>query len=263
MRLSSKSQRFLQVNSYQLRAFILNRPIKQMTLAFQGSGNFEQFVKPLPHTKVENIAFAYIQNDLHTIDQFVSGSYGFGSLHIGNRGFKLFEDIDASRLIGLSLSDIKCCETDRLNLKVLVDLLQKTEIVKIDRLEVCWPVLQIILDNHSQFQNIKGFHIEFDPKFFALINRVADFYGPKLKYFSMVEAIVKYPKPKEYLTLVKLILSQSNHIKTLILTPFQHRAEWMYLLADLVPNLQELEELTISAVSQKDIDDSDQPVGAD
>ena len=37
----------------------------------------------------------------------------------------------------------------------------------------------------------------------------------------------------------------------------------MYLLADLVPNLQELEELTISAVSQKDIDDSDQPVGAD
>ena len=34
MRLSSKSQRFLQVNSHQLRAFILNRPIKQMTLAF-------------------------------------------------------------------------------------------------------------------------------------------------------------------------------------------------------------------------------------
>ena len=103
---------------------------------------------------------------------------------------------------------------------MLVELLKKTEIVKIDRLEVCWPVLQIILDNHSQFPNITGFHIEFDPKFFTLISRIADFYGPRLKYFSMVEAIVKYPKPKEYLTLAKLILSQSYNIKTLILTPF-------------------------------------------
>jgi len=119
------------------------------------------------------------------------------------------------------------------------------------------------LDNHSSFKNIIGFHIEFDPKFFALISRIADFYGPRLRYLSIVEAIVKYPKPDEYLTLVKLILSKSSRIKSLILTPFQHRAEWIYLLAELVTSLQELEELTISAVSQKDIDDSNQPVGAD
>lgn len=79
----------------------------------------------------------------------------------------------------------------------------------------------------------------------------------------MVEAIVKYPKPKEYLTLVKLILSQSHHVKTLILTPFQHQAEWMSLLAGLAQNLQELEELTITAICQKNIEDSNQPVGAD
>lgn len=106
--LCKKSQRFLHINFHQLRAFVLNKPIKQITLAFQGSGNFEQFVKPLPYTKVQQLSFAYIQNDLHTIAEFVSGSYGFGIIHMGNRGFKLFEDIDVTKIVGLSLSDITC-----------------------------------------------------------------------------------------------------------------------------------------------------------
>ena len=177
MLLCVKSQNFLRVNAHQLRAFILNRPIKKMTLSFQGSGSSEHFIKPLPFTKIESLAFAYIQNDLYRIQEFVSGSYGFGSLNIGNRGFKLFEDIDASKLTGLSLTDMHCRNTDRLNLEVLVELLKKIQIVKIDRLEVCWPVLQIIVDNPWKFPNIKGFHIEFDPKFKGLVDRIADKYA--------------------------------------------------------------------------------------
>lgn len=37
----------------------------------------------------------------------------------------------------------------------------------------------------------------------------------------------------------------------------------MSLLAGLAQNLQELEELTITAICQKNIEDSNQPVGAD
>jgi hypothetical protein len=177
-----------------------------MTLAFGGNGIYEQFIKPLPATKIENLYFAYIQNDLYKIDEFVCGSYGFGSVSIGNRGFKLFDDVDPSKLVGLTLSGIKCRDTDRLNLKVLVNILQKTEIIKIDRLEVCWPVLQILVDNHSQFPNIKGLHIEFDPKYQMLIGRIADHFAPKLTYFSMVEAIVKYANAQSYITIVKKIL---------------------------------------------------------
>lgn len=88
----------------------------------------------------------------------------------------------------------------------MVKLLKKTAFVSIDRLEVCWPVLKIIVENPLEFKNISGFHIEFDPRFHTLIKQIADYYAPKIKYFSMTEAIVKYPNPNAYLAALADIL---------------------------------------------------------
>jgi len=120
---------------------ILNKPKEELILEFGGGRGSTQFIRPLPHTKIENLYFAYIQNDLYKIEEFVAGSHSFGSFSIGNRGFKLFEDANVTRLNGISLANTDCRETDKLNLKVLVSLLKKSQIFKIDRLEVCWPVL--------------------------------------------------------------------------------------------------------------------------
>jgi len=74
-------------------------------------------------------------------------------------------------------------------------LLKKSNIIKIDRLEVCWPVLKIIVDNFEEFSNITGFHIEYDPRHHGLILKLADSFAHRMKYLSMSEAIVKYPDP--------------------------------------------------------------------
>jgi hypothetical protein len=49
--------------------------------------------------------------------------------------------------------------------------------MRIDRLEICWPVLKIIVDNPHEFQNLTGLHIEYDPRYHDLISKVAIFYG--------------------------------------------------------------------------------------
>jgi len=67
-----------------------------LTLNF-GSLN-ESFIKPLPRTKINLLSFAYISNDLYKIEKFVSESLGFESVSIGNRGFKLFQDVNVEEL---------------------------------------------------------------------------------------------------------------------------------------------------------------------
>lgn len=54
----------------------------------------QHYIKPLLRQKVNELSFAYISNDLHMIEDFVEHSLGFEKVSIGNRGFKLFDDVD-------------------------------------------------------------------------------------------------------------------------------------------------------------------------
>ncbi len=175
----------------------------------------QHYVKPLLRQKVNELSFAYISNDLHMIECFVDHSLGFEKVSIGNRGFKLFDEVDPGQLKGLSLELVQCRQSDKDNLRTLVKLLKKTSCVSIDRLEVCWPVLKIIVENPLEFKNILGLHIEFDPRYHSLINQIAEHYAPKIKYFSMTEAIVKYPSPSAYLKVLAEILQRCRKLETL------------------------------------------------
>ena len=62
-----------------------------------------------------------------------------------------------------------CRETDRSNLRTLVNLLKKTKVLQLVRLNETWPILKILSDNEAKFPSITGLHIEFDPAYSELI----------------------------------------------------------------------------------------------
>lgn len=95
---------------------------------------------------------------------------------------------------------------EKANLRTLVTLLKKTEFLLLNRLEVTWPILQIILDNDHEFENIKGLHLEYHPNYHELFIITARKLGGRLTGLSLVEATVKYPNPLGYLDLAEAFL---------------------------------------------------------
>ncbi len=178
-----------------MKHFIVKKTIKELVIEF---GEYiAVYTKPLPKTKIETLSFAYISNDLYKIEEFVTQTMGFGTVQMGNRSFKLFENIDDCELRGLKL--IGGTMTDQANLRTLVVMLKKTNTLRIDRLDVCWPVLKILADNPAEFSNITGLELLYDPKHSEIVATMAEKYGHKLKHLSLGEAIVKYPNPNGFL----------------------------------------------------------------
>ena len=170
------SSAFLDKNREQLWHFCTERPLKHMTIVF-GPMN-DHFTKPMPRRKVTELAFAYIQNDLYKIEEFVEKTLGFTNAHIGNRGFSLFDDSKVEDLEGLHIRDGS--QIERANLRTLVNLLKKTSFLWLNRLEVVWPVLHILLENIEEFTNITGLHLEYHPKYHDLFLKAAEVLGPRL-----------------------------------------------------------------------------------
>lgn len=108
--------------------------------------------------------FAYVSNDLFTIEDFAKQTLQIDNLEIGNRNIKIFEDDKLDEMIGLTLPfPVICKPTDRQNLSALVHLLKKTRFLKLNRLAATWPILKILSKNEAAFPNINGLHLEFDP----------------------------------------------------------------------------------------------------
>lgn len=90
-------------------------------------------------------------------------------------------------MAGLTLPvPVICRPTDRKNLATLVNLLKKTKELRLDRLNVTWPILKILSDNEACFPNITGLHIEFDPEFSELILCLPDNLLKRCRSLSLV-----------------------------------------------------------------------------
>ena len=76
------------------------------------------------YTKIEQLSFAFITDDLFRVEEFARDSLCFEIVQIGNRGFQLFDDADLIyALDGLTFSkDALAKEKDRANLRTLVHL---------------------------------------------------------------------------------------------------------------------------------------------
>ena len=88
--LSKKGQNYFAVNQKQLRHFVNDKTIDEVTLAF-GDRTF-QFLRPERYARIRALDFAYITADLYTIEGFAQDTLQIDKLTFGNRGFKLFED---------------------------------------------------------------------------------------------------------------------------------------------------------------------------
>lgn len=82
-------------------------------------------------------------------------------------------------------------------------MLKKTKFLLLNRLDVTWPVLKIILDNDHEFLNITGLHLEYHPQYHELFISAAQILGSRLTGLSIVEATVKYPNPQGFLDLAE------------------------------------------------------------
>jgi len=153
-------------------------------------------------------------------------------LHFGNRGFKLFKDANIGQLVGLSLPyEVECCEEDRANLRTLVSLIKKAEIVHLDRLPVTIDVLTIILDNYAQFPKLAGLHIEFDEKYEKEISRVATTIAPLLRHLSLVESIVNQ-NPALMFHVARTILQETCSLEVLVIAPQRSNVEYMEVVIE-------------------------------
>ena len=89
----------------------------------------------------------------------------FKELYIGYRGFQLFSEATLDDMIGLELPYVVQCQpSDRLNLKTIVNLLQKTRRLKLEHMSHTWTILKVIGQYPSKFTNIRGLHLEYDEK---------------------------------------------------------------------------------------------------
>jgi hypothetical protein len=93
--------------------------------------------------------------------------------------------------ISLEKSDLPHTQTDAANLRTLVIMLKKTKVLRIDRLNICWPILRVLINNPQEFPDLVGFHIEYNPQYHDLVCTVANVYGPRLHTISLVEGIAK------------------------------------------------------------------------
>ena len=100
-----------------------------------GSKSF-QAIKPKRFARIDFLEFGYITSDLYTIEAFSQETMEIGRLHIGNRGFQLFQDSRLDQMVGLELPfAIQCKESDRANLRTIVALLKKTRVLSLDRIK--------------------------------------------------------------------------------------------------------------------------------
>ena len=52
---------------------------------------------------IEKFEFAGVTNDIHAIEDFIEDVYRFNKVIIGNRNFKLFENVALNQLEGLTI----------------------------------------------------------------------------------------------------------------------------------------------------------------
>ena len=110
-------------------------------------------MRPVRYSHIQTLSFSYITNDLYKIAEFAQHTVSIGEMCLGNRGYKLFQDeMLLDQIKGTELApDVMATVEDRANLKALVELMQKTRTLRLDRLSRTWPVLKLLLDNSSAF----------------------------------------------------------------------------------------------------------------
>ena len=69
---------------------------------------------------------------------------------------------------GLTLP-ANCLETDKANLRTLVNLLKKSRNLTLNNINVAHDILEILVSNPEEFPILKGLEIEVDSKFAPLL----------------------------------------------------------------------------------------------
>ena len=111
-------------------------------MAIDFGGKSFQAIQPKKFARIDFLEFGFITEDLYVIEAFAAETMAIGRLHVGNRGFKLFNDANLEDMVGLHLPYVvHCRESDRANLRTIVSLLQKTKVLSLDRIKTTWPIL--------------------------------------------------------------------------------------------------------------------------
>ena len=158
--LNRQGQAYYDTHKAQFRHFINDAPVPRMAVNF-GNRSF-QVIKPKRFARIDFLEFGFITSDLYTIESFAKDTMEIGRLHVGNRGFTLFQDANLDEMVGLELPfAIKCRESDRGNLRTIVALLKKSRVLSLDRIKTTWPILHLLNLQWQHFPNLKGLRLEF------------------------------------------------------------------------------------------------------
>ena len=159
-----------------------------------------QNIRPRLHTRIDFLEFGFITNDLYTIESFAKDTMQIKKLHVGNRGFQLFQDARLEDMIGLEIPyAVVCKETDRGNLRTLISLLKKTQSLQLDRMQTTWPILRVLCDNSKCFPGLKGLYLEVSSYNLFDFSTIPEELLGRLTELSLNEMHEKYQDDKAFM----------------------------------------------------------------
>ena len=140
-------------------------------------------------------------------------------------------------MVGLHLPfAIKCSESDRGNLRTIVELLKKTKVLSLDRMKTTWPILHLLNMHWRTFPKLTGIRLEFQEEYFErFMEMPADFLA-NITELGLNE--VTYNKDKnKFITATRNIILKTRKLKYLRISPYGQPNSWIELIAECAPVL--------------------------
>ena len=126
----------------------------------------------MAHSIISDLELKWIDDELFRLAEFSEESHLVKILSITDRNFKLFKTAKVEQMIGLELPEnIKCPDTDRLNLRTLVNLIKKARRIGLNNLNVTGDILKILSFFYQEFSSLKGLELELDDAHSTLIQQ--------------------------------------------------------------------------------------------
>lgn len=133
-------------------------------------------------------------------------------------------------MVGLDLPyTVECKDSDRGNLRTLVNLLKVTRILELNRMSVTWPILHILVHNPSSFSNIRGLSLEFSAEHKSLLEAIPEEILANIFHLTLVEPPY-FENEGEFEQTCNVLLSKTQKLKSLSISPSKSDVDWIKLL---------------------------------
>ena len=144
----------------------------------------------MAHSIISEVEFAWVNDELFRLSEFSEESHEVKMLAITDRNFKLFKKANVNQIVGLELPEkVRCPDTDRINLRTLVNLVKKARRIRLNNLNVTGDILEIIVKFAEEFPTLKGLEVELDDSHAPLIERMSTL-TPQLDHLALSQPLV-------------------------------------------------------------------------